>query len=155
MFTAKTQNIDVCYASPVVQGGKLSPMVTICMNCQILFSVSYMNCQILFSLIYMNCQILFSLIYMNCQSLFSGNEIFFLFSPENRFWNFIQTTSNGDGLHEDKSCFLRKYWETICMNCQILFSGKSKVKCHKFVVCWISHESDNNSFLASVVLTDN
>ena len=31
--------------------------------------------------------------------------------------------------------------ETICIKCQILFSGKNKKRYHQFVICWISPES--------------
>ena len=43
--------------------------------------------------------------------------IFFLFFPENWIWHFMQIVSLGDNLSP---------WETVCMKCQILFSGKNK-----------------------------
>ena len=69
--------------------------------------------------------------------IFSGQyiEIFFLFYPEYRFWHFTQIIALGDNLHKvpdpfflGKIVFLfySKTVETICMKCQILFSGKSK-----------------------------
>ena len=51
--------------------------------------------------------------------------LFFLFFPENRIWHFMQIVSLGDNLHEmSNPVFWEK--ETICMKCQILFSGKNK-----------------------------
>ena len=52
-------------------------------------------------------------------------EIFFLFFQENGVWHFMEL-------------FLL---ETICLNCQILFSRKNEKKYNHVVVCWISSES--------------
>ena len=41
----------------------------------------------------------------------------------------------------DSSCKLSPFY-TICMKCQILFSGEKR-KYHQFVVCWISPETGN------------
>ena len=56
---------------------------------------------------------------------------FFLFFPENRIWHFMEIVSIGDNLHEKPNpVFCEKIikisMETICMKCQILFSGKNK-----------------------------
>ena len=50
---------------------------------------------------------------------------FFLFFPENRIWYFMQI---------DISCKLSPL-ETVCMKCQILFSGKNK-KCNWRQFAW-------------------
>ena len=52
-----------------------------------------------------------------------GNT-FFLFFPENRIWHFMQKVSL-ECLHETSNPFFIVPWDTICMKCQILFSGKT------------------------------
>ena len=47
---------------------------------------------------------------------------FSYFFPENRIWHFMQIVSLGDSLHEMSN----PAKETVCMKCQILFSGKNK-----------------------------
>ena len=45
--------------------------------------------------------------------------------------------------------------ETICMTCQILFSGKIRKKYNYFVVCWISPESGKDWGVPNTIFCNN
>ena len=138
---------------------KLSPLETICMKCQILFSgknkKKFVVCWInpesdkgwnsLESefLLHLGCKLSpLETICMKCQILFSGKNkkkchqfIVCWINPESdKGWNSLES--------EFFYTLVANPLETICMKCQILFSGKNKKKCHQFVVCWINPESD-------------
>ena len=65
---------------------------------------------------------------------------FFSFSQKKIIWHFMQT------VRFDISCKL-SVLETVCMEFQILFSGKNKKKYHQFVVCWKFYPESGKDYL--------